>query len=294
MRREGAVPRSYRIVTSDDAGRERTREYTSEETLAPGAVISLGGRYWLVGRVEQNRVQAHPARYRLTLRHPDGREELGAFRRFHADAPRIGHQLTTVEDGTTISWAVVEQRLVYDDTGTPFLELIAERDHGEAESLPDHQLEHALERDDDDAAGAAAALARAEAGGLAAELVALEAGQAPDWDEAARYLDSLILEEIHDGLLELCGVDPGRDPQETWLETVKARLRDDLESFRADIERNHDQMDEWDFRGGRTFAAVGKADDESNPLSGYGWMSRLWDAGVLGAAGFQRVRKADL
>ena len=72
----------------------------------------------------------------------------------------MGHQLATFENGGPVSWAVVEQRLARDDAGEPFLESIAERDHSEAESLPDHQPEHALERDGDDTA-AGAALARA-------------------------------------------------------------------------------------------------------------------------------------
>jgi hypothetical protein len=253
--------------------------------------VVLGGRYWLVERVEGPRGQARPARYRLTLRHPDGRLEAGAFRRYRADAPTMGHQLATIEDGAPVSWAVVEQRLAHDDAGEPFLESIAERDYAEAESLPDHQLEHALDQESDDTDAASAALARAEAAGLAIELVGLEAGQAPDWEEAARYLDSLILEEIEDDLFEQCGVDTRHDPQETWLDTVKQRLRDDLASFRADIEGVHDLIEEWDFQGGRTFAAVGSVDDDSNPLSGYGWMCRLVDAGVLQAAGFRRVRK---
>ena len=285
---------SYELVTRDRAGREHVRRYTSEDLLAPGSIVFLGGRYWLVERVEQTRVEARPARYRLTLRHPDGREETGAFRRFRADAPTLGHQLTTLEDGAPISWAVIEQRLAYDEAGEPLLESIAERDYAEAESLPDHQLEHALAQDRDDAGATAAMLARAEVAGLSVELVALEAGQAPDWDEAARFLDALIIEEIEDDLLEMCGVRPGRDPQETWLDTVKQRLRDDLDSFRTDVEGDHDEIEEWDFLGGRIFAALGGVDDESSPLSGFGWMCRLVDAGALGAAGFQRVRKAQL
>jgi hypothetical protein len=287
------MPASYEIVTRNRAGREHVRRYTSEDALAPGSIVLLGGRYWLVERVEEPRVYAKPARYRLTLRHPEGREEAGSFRRFRPDAPRVGHQLTTLEEGAPISWQVVEERLAHDEEGEPFLESIAERDYAEVDSLPDHQLEHALEQDEEDGA-AAAALTRAEAAGLAIELVSLEAGQAPDWDEAERYLDALTLDEVEDDLLEMCGVDPGHDPQETWLDLVKERLRDDLRSFRADVEADHDEIEEWDFRGGRIFAAVGRIDDESNPLSGYGWMCRLFDAEALGAAGFQRVRKASL
>jgi hypothetical protein len=72
---------------------------------------------------------------------------------------------------------------------------------------------------------------------------------------------------------------------------VKERLRADLESLRADVEGPHDQVEEWDFRGGRIFAAVGKFDEDSNPLSGYGWLCRLVDASVLQAGGFYRARK---
>ena len=139
-----------------------------------------------------------------------------------------------------------------------------------------------------------ALLSRAEGAGLSVELVALEPGELPDWGEAERYLDALTLDEIEDDLLELCGVNPDRDPRETWLETVKARLRADVAGFRADIEGDHDEIEEWDFLDGRVFAAVGEADDEADPDSGYGWLCRPLDAGVLAAAGFRRVRKFEL
>jgi hypothetical protein len=282
---------SYEIVTHDRTGRERVHPYTGEDALAPGSVVLIGGRYWLVDGVEEARVQTQPARYRLTLRHPGGRQESGALRRFRADAPAPGHQLTTLADGAPISWVVVEQRLAYDVAGEPFLESIAERDYTEGESLPDHQLEHALDQEKSDASATAAVLKRAEAAGLAIELVGLEAGQVADWDEARAYLSSLVLEEIEDDLLDQCGVDTHRDPQETWLDTVKQRLGDDLDSFRASVEDRNGEIEEWEFRGGRTFAAIGRFDDDSNPFKGYGWMCRLVDAGVLQAAGFKRVRK---
>ena len=103
-----------------------------------------------------------------------------------------------------------------------------------------------------------------------------------------------MLEEIEDDLLELCGVDPDKDPRGTWLETVKSRLRWDLAQFRADVERDEDQIEQWSFRDGRIFASIGSPDDEADPLSGHGWMCRLVDAGVLTAAGFERVRKSEL
>lgn len=281
---------STTLVTRDRRGRVRARPYTSGDPLAPGSVAFVGGRYWLVERVDGTAAQARPARYRLVLRHPDGRLERGAFRRFREDSPNLGHQLTTFAEGAPISWAVVEQRLSRDDAGEPFLESVAERDFTELESLPDHQLEHTLDRERDDAA-AAAILARANEAGLAIELVGLEAGAAPDWDQAAHYLGSLILEEIEDDLVEQCGVDVARQPRNTWLDRVKQRLRQDLASVRADIDGSHDQIEEWDFHGSRIFAAVGSFDDDSNPLSGYGWLCRLIDASVLQAGGFYRVRK---
>lgn len=282
---------SYEVVTHDRNGRQHVRLYESDEALAPGSVVLMGGRYWLVDRVEQSLAHAQPARYRLTLRHPDGHQEPGAFRRFRADSPTVGHQLTTLEDGAPISWTVIEYRLARDDAGEPFLESIAERDYGEAESLPDHQLEHALQQERDDVAAASTALARASAQGAAIELVGVERGQAPNWHDATQYLNSLILEELEDDLLEQCGVDTGRDPQHSWLDKAKRRLRDDLDSFRADIGHDHDRIEEWDFHGGTIFAALGRFDDDANPDSGYGWICRLVDAGVLQAAGFYRVRK---
>jgi hypothetical protein len=282
---------SYEIVTHDRTGRERVHPYSSENALGPGSIVLLGGRYWLVERTDQAHVQTQPARYRLMLRHPDGRQEAGAFRRYRLDAPVPGHRLTTLDDGAPISWVVVEDRLAYDAAGEPFLELIAEHDSTEAESLPDHQLEHALDQDRDGTNPTAAALMRAESAGLAMELVGLEAGQAADWDGAESYLHSLILEEIEDDLFEQCGVDTRRDPHQTWLETVKGRLHDDLDSFRAGVEAGHGEIEEWDFRGGRIFAAVGRIDDDSIPLSAFGWICQLVDAGVLQAGGFKRVRK---
>lgn len=263
---------NYEVVTRHRAGKERRHEYVSDRDLSPGDIIVLEGRNWLIEWVEPGAgdtpdiVLAKPARYRLRLLHPDGREEVGAFRRVRPDAPRLGHAFTTIEDGQPASWQVTDERLAVDEDGEPYLELVAERDYGELEALPDHELEHALAaRDAELPPGAVATLSRAEMAGLAVELVALEAGEAPDWEAAEQYIDALILEEIEDDLLELCGVDPDRDPRDSWLDAVKERLRTDLERFRADVEGDHDEIEEWDFRGGRVFASVGSLEDEADP-----------------------------
>jgi hypothetical protein len=287
------VAQTYEVVTVHRSGSERHRPYTPEGELSPGAVIRLDGRDWLVESVDGSSVTAKPARYRLILRHPDGREEAGGFRRFRPDAPRLGHTFSTREDGQPVSWEVAEELLTRDGDGEPYLELVASRDFGESEDLPNHELEHALDTDElPDTA--AATLARADVGGMELELVALEPGEAPAWAEAEAYIDALILDEIEDDLLEQCGVHPDSDPREDWLDIVKARLREDLRAFRADIDSNHDEIEEWEFRDGRIFASVGSFEDESDPDKGHGWLCRLLDASALRAAGFRRIRRAEV
>jgi hypothetical protein len=289
----------YQVVTVNRAGIEHRHEFVSAGEFALGDVVLLAGRHWLVERMEPDgsppRVFAKPARYRLLLRHPDGRVEAGAVRRYRPDAPTIGHAFSTLEGRQPVGWEVRERRVASDPDGEPYIELVAERDYSEQEQIPDHELEHALARQDDELPESAQAMfARAEEAGLAVELVALDAGEAPDWDEANEFLDALVLDEVEDDLLVLCGVDPRSDPRESWLERVQQRLRSDLEAFRADIEGDHDEIEEWDFRGGRIFASLGSFEDEGNPDKGHGWMVRLYDGEVLGAAGFERVRKASL
>jgi hypothetical protein len=292
----------YRIAVFTRTGKERVHEYASGNPLAPGDVVRLEGRYWLIAEIEAAeatspaRAVARPARYRLLLRHPDGREEVGVFRRFRQDAPMLGHAFTTLEDGQTVSWEVVDSRLARDDDGEPYLELVAERDYEEVEALPNHELEHARAREGDESLpqGAARTFSRAEQAGLAVELVALEPGEEPDWEEARRFIEALVIEEVEDDLVELCGVDPDADPRDTWLGIVQRRLLSDLAEFREDVEGEHAQIEEWSFGDGRIFASVGSEEDEADPLSGHGWLCRLVDAEALGAAGFERVRKADI
>ncbi len=280
-------------------GKPRVHPYAQDEPLRPGEVLRLEGRFWLVDDVDEDadppRATAKPARYRLRLLHPDGREEKGVFRRFRPAAPRLGHSFTTLEDGQPVGWAVVQERLAHDDQGEPYLDLVAERDYTEVEELPDHELEHAI------AAGAqrlpaeaVRTIADAQAAGLLVELVALDPGEPPDWHEAETFIEVLQLEEVEDDLLEQCGVNPDRDPRETWIETVRSRLRQDLEHFRSDVEGDHHLIEQWEFLDGRIFAATGTFDDESDPDAPFGWLCRLLDAEALGAAGFNRVRKAEL
>jgi hypothetical protein len=296
------IVHGYQVKLHIRSGQERVREYASEEPLDPGEVIRLQGRYLLIQEVdpgsegEPARALAKPARYRLRLHHPDGREELGGFRRFRPNAPRLGHAFTTQEDGDQLSWEVKDERLALDSEGEPYLELVAERDFSELEELPDHELEHTLMRRDEESlpAAAEAAIAGAAEAGLSIELAALEPGEPADWESAERFIDALVLEEVEDDLVEMCGVDTDSDPRDTWLAKVKERLFEDLRRFREDVEGPHAQIEEWSFRDGRIFASVGHEDHESDPDSGHGWLCRLLDGEALGAAGFERVRKADI
>jgi hypothetical protein len=292
------------VVTRLPSGKERVHRYAWDDSLGAGDVLRLGGRFWLIESIDEPHGEtglphaiAKPARYRIRLRHNDDREEFGAFRRIRPGSPRLGHALTTLEQGQPISWQVVDERLARDESGEPFLDLLAERDYAEADGeLPDHELEHALALRAEEGLSPAAdvALSQAAAQGLDVELVALDSGEEPDWSESLRYIDSLIFEQIEDDLFEQCGVDLDRDRRETWLDIVKDRLRSDVEAFRRDIEGDHEQIEEWDFRGGSIFVTVGSYEDESDPNSGHGWMCRLADSGVLGIAGFARVRKPEL
>jgi hypothetical protein len=287
----------YEVVTRRRAGRERVHRYASDDPLSPGDLLRLDGRDWLIETIEQDRrAVAKPARYRIRLVYPDGHEDLGVFRRYRPGSPRFGHSFATVLDGRPVSWEVVDARLAHDADGEPFLDLVAGRDFGEQEDeLPNHELEHALAaREAELPEGAIAAVARAREAGLAIELVALEPGEEPDWDASRQYIEHLVQDMIEDDLIELCGVDPDVDPPETWLEKVKERLRADLDAFRADIEGDHDEIEEWDYLDGSIFASVGTIDDESNPDSGHGWMCRLLDASPLVTAGFARMRRAEL
>jgi hypothetical protein len=292
----------YEIELHKRSGREHVREYASEEPLGPGEVIRLQGRYWLIQEVEPGsegepaRALAKPARYRLRLHHPDGHDELGGFRRFRPDAPRLGHVFATQEDGRQVSWEVKDEQLALGPDGEPYLDLVAERDFSELEELPDHELEHTLTRRDAESLpeGAIAAIAGAAEAGLSIELAALDAGELADWESAERFIDALVLEEVEDDLVEMCGVDTDSAPRDTWLASVKERLFEDLRSFREDVDGPHDQIEEWSYWDGRILASVGSEDDESDPDRGHGWMCRLLDSEALGAAGFERVRKAEI
>jgi hypothetical protein len=295
---------TYEVLTRLPSGKQRVHRYASDDPLGPGEVLRLGGRFWLVESIEEPQGEtgiplalARPARYRIRLRHSDERDEFGALRRVRPGSPRLGHAFTTLEEGQPISWQVVDEQLARDETGEPFLDLLAERDYAEADGeLPDHELEHALvsPREEGLPSAADAALSQAVARGLDVELVALDPGEEPDWSESLRYIDSLIFEQIEDDLFEQCGVDVNSDGRETWLDTVKERLRSDVEAFRRDVEGDHEQIEEWDFRSGRIFVTVGSYQDEFDPNNGHGWMCRLVDSGALGIAGFARVRRHEL
>lgn len=292
---------TYEVVTRLPNGKERVQTYAADDALAAGDVLRLGGRFWLIESIEEPQgetglpyARAKPARYRIRLRHPDDREELGALRRIRPGSPRFGHAFTTLEQGQPVSWQVIDEQLARHEDGEPFLDLLAERDYAEAEGeLPDHELEHALAlRWKEDLTSAAnATFSQAAAQGLDVELVALDSGKEPDWSESLRYIDSLIFEQIEDDLFEQCGVDVDNDRREMWLDTVKERLRSDVEAFRRDVEGDQEQIEEWDFRGGRIFVTVGSYEDEFDPNSGHGWMCRLVDSGALGIAGLARVRR---
>jgi hypothetical protein len=103
-----------------------------------------------------------------------------------------------------VSWQVVDAQLDRDDEG-PFLSLTAERDFAEVEDIPDHDLEHELAEHADDSLPEEAEALIARAARESLELVVLDPGEEPSWDDAARFLEALILDEVEDDLLESSG-----------------------------------------------------------------------------------------
>src|SRR4051812_6206127 len=106
---------SYTLVIHDRADKTHSHPYTSSEPLVKGAVVLFGTRYWLVYEVSGTIVEARAARYRLSLRHPDGDTDIGAVRRFRSDAPIVGHRLATVEEHKPVSWVVMQAVFSRDD-----------------------------------------------------------------------------------------------------------------------------------------------------------------------------------
>ena len=130
----------YELITRSRHGHERVEHgYASEQPLREGDLVTLRGDRWIIARVEerpeaeQPRAVAEPARYRLDLRHEDGSEEAGAFRRFRTNGPGLGHAFTTRMEGKPVSWQVTQDRFARDDAGHPYIEFVAERDYGEGD-----------------------------------------------------------------------------------------------------------------------------------------------------------------
>lgn len=289
----------YEIRVVAPSGHEHRHELLRAEPLRPGDLVAFRDERWLVERIEEAdagdalRAIVVPARFRVVLRHPDGREEAGAVRPYHDGGLAVGDSLATEVDGEALSWQVVEQRLVPVEDGTAYLELVAERDYAEAEAPPELEGARPLGLEDVPAPPVRLRRAASSAGPMS-EIVALDAGEEPDWVGAESFVDALVIEEVSDELLENCGVDPARAPRERWLDTVKHRLGEDLARFRRDVELDHDQIEIWE-TGTRTFfASTGAWGDEADPDKGHGWLSRLVDSGALAGGGFERVREADL
>ena len=115
----------YQLVHVNRVGHEHTQPYRSETELSEGDLVHVEGRDWLVDAVDGEQVRLEPARYRLVLRYPDGHIESGVFRRYRADAPRVGHAFSTIVDGVPASWQVADDRLKRDERGKPYRELTA-------------------------------------------------------------------------------------------------------------------------------------------------------------------------
>ena len=122
-----------------------------------------------------------------TLARPSGRPPRGgrvpSLRPGFAPArSRLHDRRSTAQP---ISWAVVDERFARDDDGEPssssWRSATSPRTRG---IVPDHELEHTLARraEEELPEEATSLLDRADRLGQSVELVALEPGEAPDWD----------------------------------------------------------------------------------------------------------------
>ena len=293
----------YLVVTRRRTGKERMHEFASEAQLEPGDVLRLDGRYWLVASIEAGqdapaRAVAVPARYRLRLRHPDGREELGGLAPLPArSSPGSAIRSRLSKTGSPSLGRSSIKQLEQDEQGEPYLGFIAERDFAEVEALPSHSARaHARPQPGGTSfpPSAQAAFERAEQTGLSIKSSHSSPARSLIGRQPSASSRCSCSRRSRTTCSSFAGSTRTRIPRGTWLETVKSRLRSDLAQFRADVERDEDQIEQWSFRDGRMFASIGSPDDEADPLSGHGWMCRLVDAGVLTAAGFERVRKSEL
>ena len=202
------------------------------------------------------------------------------MRRMRPDGPRLGHSFTTIEDGAPVSWSVIDEEFAHDEQGEPFLDLVAERDYGEAEGdLPDHELEHALTARSDEVPDAARErIDEATRLGFAIESSRSSRTRLPDWEEARRYIETLSLDTIADDLLELCGVDTeelakghGSKPSSRASATTSS-------SFSADVKGTTTRSRSGISTTAASSPRVGSVADESDPDRGHGWLCRLLDA----------------
>jgi hypothetical protein len=291
----------YNVILPSRHGNAQAHRHrlSTANDLRVGDVVRVTGGRWIVDELREaggeREARLEPARFRVVLLQPDGREEAGAVRRLRDDSLGVGHAFTTADETGThrLRWDVVADRFVRDEGGRPLIEFVAEHGLHGRERVPDHELEHRFAQQGD-LAEARAALEFATAAGLAVELVELEPDRDPDWDEARALLEALVIEEVGEDLLERCGIKPERDLPETWIDLVRLRLRADLTSFRGDVEGPHRQIHEWHIGPRRVFASIGTWESEADPDSGHGWLCRLVDGDVLGAAGFVRLREIEL
>jgi hypothetical protein len=123
---------TYEVLTRLPSGKERVQTYESDDPLSRRRVAArrsfllvehrgtTGGRGAACVR--------EAARYRIRLRHPDDREELGAVRRIQPGRRgSVTHSLQ-LERGRPVSWRVVDEQLDATRAASRF-DLRAERDY---------------------------------------------------------------------------------------------------------------------------------------------------------------------
>ena len=237
--------------------------------------MTLDGRDWLVDAVEEGdtaRVVAKPARYRLRLRHPDGREELGAFRRMRAGQPATRPLVHDARGRGSRQLGASSRRRSPTTSRTS-------RSSTSSPSATTARPRATCPTTSSSTRSPASADGSGRRQGVDRRGDALRAcrSSSPRSSRTRRRTGRRLAATSRPSVstrsrttCSSCAASTrGDDSEGTWLETVQARLRDDLESFSADVEGDHDEIEEWDFHRRPRLRLRGLGpDDEVRPRQG--------------------------
>ena len=170
-----------------------------------------------------------------------------------------------------MSWQVVDERLA-DDHGEPYLDLIAERDYSELRTRRAARARAGARARAQEARRGAARAPPRRGGGPGRRAGRARGGRGARLGRGRGATSTRWSSRRSRTTCSSSAASTRPRRRETWLDTVKARLRATWSDSGTTSRADHDQIEEWEFRDGRIFAAVGSIEDEADPDRGHGWM----------------------